>query len=118
MPGIYLLIILVSTAGIATIDARFRLAAWAAPGRTIAAVAVGVVFFLAWDAVGILTGVFLKGDSPYFTGIDVAPELPLEELFFLTFLCYLTLVVWAGAMRMLERRAQGGGRAKDEAGGS
>lgn len=106
MPGIYLLAILVSAAGIAVIDARFRLAAWRAPLRTAGAVAAGVVFFLAWDAVGITTGVFLKGDSPAFTGIDIAPDLPLEEVFFLTFLCYLSLVVWAGAMRVLSARSR------------
>jgi lycopene cyclase domain-containing protein len=104
VPGLYLLAILVSAAGIITLDARFRLAVWRSPGRTAAAVAVGVVFFLAWDAVGITTGVFLKGDSPLFTGVDIAPELPLEEVFFLAFLCYLGLVVWAAALRLIERR--------------
>ena len=42
-----------------------------------------------WDAVGIATGVFVKGDSPIFVGILLAPELPLEEPFFLAFLSYL-----------------------------
>ena len=106
MPGAYLLAILVSAGGIAIIDARWRLAAWKSPGRTAAAVAIGVAFFLAWDAVGISTGVFLKGDSPLFTGVDLAPELPLEELFFLIFLCYLALVLWAAALRLVERRAK------------
>jgi lycopene cyclase domain-containing protein len=107
VPGAYLLAILVSAGGIAVIDARFTLAAWKSPGRTAAAVAIGVAFFLAWDAVGIATGVFLKGDSPLYTGVDLAPELPLEELFFLIFLCYLGLVVWAAALRMLDRRLAG-----------
>jgi lycopene cyclase domain-containing protein len=104
VPGAYLLAILVSAGGIAVIDARWKLAAWKSPGRTVAAVAIGVAFFLAWDFVGIATGVFLKGDSPLYTGVDLAPELPLEELFFLIFLCYLALVVWAAALRMLDRR--------------
>ena len=105
MPGAYLLAILVSAGGIAVIDARWKLAAWKSPGRTAAAVAIGVAFFLAWDAVGIATGVFLKGDSPLYTGVDLAPELPLEELFFLIFLCYLALVVWSAALRVLDGRA-------------
>lgn len=105
MPGAYLLAILVSAVGIAIIDARWKLAAWKSPGRTAAAVAIGVAFFLVWDAVGIVTGVFLKGVSPLFTGVDLAPELPLEELFFLAFLCYLGLVVWAAALRFLDRRS-------------
>lgn len=104
MPGLYLAAILVSAAGIALIDRRWRLAAWEAPVRTAAAVTIGVVFFLAWDAVGIVTGVFLKGDSALFLGVDLAPELPLEEVFFLAFLCYLGLVSWAGARRLLKRQ--------------
>ncbi|MHC3000319.1 lycopene cyclase domain-containing protein [Microbacterium sp. HJ5] len=103
MPGLYLLTILVSATGIALIDRRWRLAAWRAPGRTAAAVAIGVAFFLAWDAVGIATGVFLKGDSAALLGIDLAPHLPLEEVFFLSFLSYLALVVWGGAERLLAR---------------
>jgi lycopene cyclase domain-containing protein len=105
VPGLYLLAILVSAGGIAALDARFRLAAWKTPLRTAAAVAIGTGFFLLWDAVGITTGVFLKGDSSLFTGIDLAPELPLEELFFLAFLCYLGLVVWAAALRFVTPRA-------------
>lgn len=105
VPGLYLLAILVSTAGIAVIDWRHQLALWAAPRRTLATVAIGVVFFLAWDAAGILTGVFVKGDSPLYVGIVLAPELPLEEVFFVAFLSYLALVCWAIAMRLIVRRA-------------
>ena len=38
------------------------------------------------------------------SGIVLAPEFPLEELFFLTFLCYLTMVVLMGADRLLRAR--------------
>lgn len=105
MPGIYLLAILASAGGIVALDARWRLAAWAAPGRTLAAVGIGTAFFLVWDAVGIATGVFVKGDSPLYLGIDLAPQLPIEEPFFLAFLCYLALVAWAAALRALRARA-------------
>ncbi|MET0673434.1 MAG: lycopene cyclase domain-containing protein [Microbacterium pygmaeum] len=101
MGGLYLLAILLSGAGIAALDARFRLAIWAAPARTAIAVGIGTAFFLVWDAVGIATGVFVKGDGPFLLGIDVAPQMPLEEPFFLAFLCYLGLVVWAAARRLL-----------------
>ena len=106
MPGTYLAAILLSAAGVAAADWRWRLAAWRTPGRTAAAVGVGTAFFLAWDAVGIATGVFVKGASPLLLGIDVATQLPLEEPFFLAFLSYLALVVWAGAARLLSRRAR------------
>ncbi|MFG6445293.1 lycopene cyclase domain-containing protein [Microbacterium sp. P06] len=106
MPGLYLLAILLSFAGIAALDARWRLVAHAAPVRTLVAVALGTAFFVAWDLAGIATGVFVKGDSPIFVGIMLAPHLPLEEPVFLAFLCYLALVAWAGAERMLQRRAR------------
>jgi lycopene cyclase domain-containing protein len=99
MPGLYLAFLLLSAAGIAVLDARFRLAFWASPGRSAAAVAIGTAFFLAWDAVGIATGVFVKGDSALLLGIDLAPHLPLEEPVFLAFLSYLALVVHAAAVR-------------------
>lgn len=99
MPGLYLLAIVLSAAGVFALDLRFRLAAARAPGRTAAAVAIGTVFFLAWDAVGIATGVFVKGDSPLLLGWDLAPHLPVEEPVFLAFLCYLALVVHAAALR-------------------
>lgn len=104
MPGLYLAAILASTFGVLLLDRRWRLAAWSAPGRTLAAVGIGTAFFLIWDAAGIAAGVFVKGDSPLLVGIDLAPHLPLEEPFFLAFLSYLALVAWAGAQRLLERR--------------
>ncbi len=103
MPGVYLIAILVSAAGVVAIDARLSLAFWRAPVRAALAVAAGTVFFLVWDAVGIAAGVFVKGGSPLLLGIDVAPQLPIEEPFFLAFLCYLGLTSWAWARRRLAR---------------
>ena len=103
MPGLYLAAILISAAGVALLDRRWRLAVWEAPGRTAGAVAIGTAFFLAWDAVGIATGVFVKGDSTLLLGVDLAPHLPLEEPFFLAFLCYLALVAWGAARRYAAR---------------
>ena len=106
MPGLYLAAILASAAGVAALDARWRLAAWRAPGRAAAAVGIGTAFFLAWDAVGIATGVFVKGGSPLLLGVDLAPQLPLEEPVFLAFLSYLALVGWAAAERVLSSRGR------------
>ncbi len=105
MPGLYLVAILASAAGVALLDRRWRLAAWRAPARTAAAVGIGTAFFLAWDAVGIAAGVFVKGDSALLIGLDLAPHLPVEEPFFLAFLSYLALVLHAGATRVLGRSA-------------
>ena len=97
------------------IDARWRLVFWRAPAAAAITVALGVAFFLAWDAAGILLGVFFRGRSEIVTGIELAPELPLEEPVFLAFLCYLTLVLVLGTERMLRAR---GARSAAAASGS
>ena len=104
MPGIYLGAILFSLLGIALVDVRFRLALRPHPGRTLLATVAGTVFFLAWDLAGIAAGVFVQGDSPLYVGVELAPHLPLEEVAFLMFLSYLTLVCWNAALRLQGRR--------------
>jgi lycopene cyclase domain-containing protein len=98
----YLGALLLSLGGLAVLDRRFRLAFWADAGRTAITLVVGVVFFLAWDLAGLALGIFARGDSPHMTGLQLAPELPVEEAVFLTLLCYNTLLVW----RALDRRAR------------
>ncbi|MDY5786441.1 lycopene cyclase domain-containing protein [Corynebacterium sp.] len=89
----YLALLSFSLAGMAVCDHRWRLAFFRDPRRA-AAVALAVVpIFLLWDALGIVTGTFYRGDSPYMTGIELAPEMPLEEPIFLFFLTYLTMNV-------------------------
>ena len=112
MPGLYLLFLAISAIGVGLVDWRLRLALPVAPGRTLAAVGIGTAFFLVWDALGIASGIFVKGGSTLLLGIDLAPQLPLEEPLFLAFLSYLALVAWAGAVRVLSRRdAHDGGAA-------
>jgi lycopene cyclase domain-containing protein len=106
MPGAYLLALLVSAAGVAALDVRFRIALRPAPGRTLAAVAIGTAFFLVWDLVGIAAGVFVKGDSPLLLGVDLAPHLPVEEPVFLAFLSYLAIVLARAASRFARRRRE------------
>lgn len=72
-------------------DHRWKLAFFRNAPRAGLAIGVTYTGFMLWDVLGIVTGTFYRGDSPYMTGIDVAPHMPVEELFFLFFLCYLTL---------------------------
>jgi lycopene cyclase domain-containing protein len=99
----YLGVLLAAIACMALLDARFRLV-FGDSGRRMRAIVVlgaGLVFFLAWDIAGIALGIFLRGENAVSTGILLAPELPLEELVFLGFLCYLTLVLYTGALRLI-----------------
>ena len=101
---VHLLCLLTALACMVLLDRRFGLALWRAPRRAAAVLAAGIVLFLAWDLAAIGAGHYRLGASPLMSGIVVGPELPLEELVFLTFLCHLTLVLWGLLDRLLGRR--------------
>lgn len=103
----YLVALLVSLAGMLTIDARHRLALWHRPGRSLAVIAAGAVGFLAWDLVAIGLGFYHLGAGSALAGIEVAPHLPVEEIVFVVFLCHLTLVAHALALRLLAPAPEG-----------
>ncbi|MBO0920229.1 lycopene cyclase domain-containing protein [Cellulomonas sp. zg-ZUI222] len=105
----YLGALLVSIGCLALIDRRFGLAFWYDARRSAWTVGLGVVGFLLWDVAGLLLGIFARGDSPHMTGLLLAPELPVEEAFFLTLLCYVGLLAWRWFDRTAEHRAAGRG---------
>jgi lycopene cyclase domain-containing protein len=106
MRGGYLVALLAALAGLSLLDARHRLVVGRDPRRGLVTLAIGLASFLAWDAAGIALGIFHDGDGSWSTGVELAPQLPLEEPVFLLFLCYLTLVVVAVGRAALERRAR------------
>ena len=106
MSIVYLACLAVALGAMVLLDARFRLVFWRDARRAGIVLGLGLAFFLAWDAAGIALGVFARGGSRLMTGIVVAPELPLEEVFFLLFLCYLTLVLIFGGRALLDRVAR------------
>jgi lycopene cyclase domain-containing protein len=79
------------------LDRRFSLFFWRDARRAAVVLASGVVFFLVWDLFGIGLGIFFRGETEFMTGLQLAPELPVEELFFLILLCYLTMNAYAAA---------------------
>jgi lycopene cyclase domain-containing protein len=96
---LYLLALAVALTGMVVLDRRFRLFFWAAPRRAAIVLIIGVAFFLVWDLAGIGLGIFFRGETAFMTGLQLAPELPLEELFFLTLLCYLTMNLFGAFAR-------------------
>lgn len=102
---IYLLVLVTVIGCMALLDWRHRLFLWRRPAAAAAVLAVGMAYFLAWDVWGIAEGVFLHRESAYMTGVMLAPQLPLEEGFFLLFLSQITMVLFTGAVRLLEHRA-------------
>lgn len=96
----YLALLCLSIGGLAMLDKRFRLAYYYDAKRTARTVLASVVFFLLWDLSGIALGIFFIGDSPYLSGLLIAPEVPIEEIFFLVLLSYQSLILFRGFKRI------------------
>lgn len=103
MGFLYLAALLVSLTGMVVLDRRFRLFFWQDARRATVVLTTGIVFFLIWDLAGISLGVFFRGAGQWMTGILLAPELPLEEVFFLTLLSYMTMNVFAALSKAVTK---------------
>jgi lycopene cyclase domain-containing protein len=100
MSLVYLAALLVALTGMILLDRRFTLFFWRDRRRASIVLVAGVLFFLAWDLFGVGLGIFFRGQTEFMTGLVVAPEIPVEEVFFLTLLCYLTMNVYSAATRV------------------
>jgi lycopene cyclase domain-containing protein len=56
-----------------------------------------MVMFIIWDILGIKFNIFFDGKSAYMLPIRLFPHFPVEEVFFLFLLVYVTLIVYRGA---------------------
>lgn len=108
---IYLLTLVALLGCMALVDAKWKLFLFARPVAGVAVLVLGLAFFLAWDVWAIAAGIFLHRDSPLMTGLMIAPQLPLEEAFFLLFLCYQGMILFTGALRILDKRWKRNGAA-------
>jgi lycopene cyclase domain-containing protein len=95
----YLGALLISIAGLMTIDHRWKLAFWDQPKRTALVLIAGIAVFSIWDFFGISLGIFFKGGAQYMLPFVIFPEFPVEELFFLFLLCYVTLLLFRWSER-------------------
>ena len=95
----YLAALLVSIAGLATLDFKFKLAI-AKSKRYLCLILIPLVFFLTWDLAGISAGIFFRGNASHLTGILLSTELPLEEIFFLILLSYSALLLLKAFTRL------------------
>jgi lycopene cyclase domain-containing protein len=108
MNVLYLAALLIALAGMAVLDVRFRLFFAVSWWRAAVVMAVGIGFFLLWDLAGLGLGVFFRGNPDLLIGIQLAPELPLEELFFLALLCYSTMNLYRWLSSRVPRRIETG----------
>lgn len=98
---IYLACLLAGICCMLLIDRRFSLFFWHNAGAASLVTAAGVAFLLLWDAAGIASGIFLRGEGKVASGIVLAPEMPIEEPVFLVFLVLCTMVAYTGFARLL-----------------
>lgn len=101
MGVVYLGLLLTFLGCMLLIDRRFRLFFWKDRRAALVVTLVGTVFFLLWDAAGIVLGIFFRGEAVVATGIMLAPEMPLEEPVFLIFLVVCTMVIYTGSARLI-----------------
>lgn len=104
---IYLGILLVLLACMGLLDAKGKLLVFRHPVRGLLALGLGTGFFIIWDVLAIKQGIFLHKESELMTGIMVGDQFPLEELFFLFFLCYCAMIAFTGLpvlLRVLQDR--------------
>ncbi len=104
MEWLYLIGLSIGLFGLGLIDWRFKLALFSDRRRTLITLAITVGLFIVWDALGIFLGVFFHAGSPYGLPVSLATEFPIEELFFLTILCYNALIVYRFASRPKEEK--------------
>lgn len=98
----YLLVLVFSLIGLGLADWRWRLVIFDNPKAAIVTIVLLVGFFLAWDIVGLGLNIFSTNQN-YVSGAYIAtPNLPIEEVLFLTLLNYVVLICYQG-FSMLRR---------------
>lgn len=89
---VYLAGILGAFAGMIIIDWHWKVALFRDPGHTVVVVAITFLVLLLFDITGLLLGVFAAGSRVM--GVFLfSRDMPLEEIFLLTFFGYFTLVM-------------------------
>ncbi len=91
----YLGALLLSLAGLTTLDYKNKLAFFGKPKKALITLAIPYLFFVVWDLSGITAGIFFRGNINHMIGITLFPEFPIEEVFFLGVLCYTALLLTA-----------------------
>ncbi len=91
---LYLFSLILSICGLLFIDVHYKIAIGKDKNATLKTLGCAVLLFLVWDMAAIALGVFKHGSSSYALPFTILPELPIEEILFLTLLCYCVLLVY------------------------
>ena len=94
MEWLYLLGLTIAISGLGLIDRAYKLAFFHDFKRTAATLGIAIALFAVWDILGINLGIFFHAGSEFTLPLRLIPEFPLEELFFLMLLTYVSLIVY------------------------
>ena len=89
----YLLFLILGLSGLVVWDYFAHIALFSQTKATAKVILIAVSLFLVWDILGIVLDIF-HTNSRFVSGLHFfTPDLPLEELLFLTTLSYFVLLV-------------------------
>ncbi len=90
----YLLFLIFSLSGLLYADYKHKLFIFRYHKVALAIMAIGLAFFLAWDITGIVLNVFSTNQA-WVSGLYFfTPDMPIEEIFFLSLFLLNTALVW------------------------
>lgn len=91
----YLIFLLFSLGGLLFADYKHKLFFFRFPRTALKIYAAGLGFFLTWDITGIVLSVF-STNQEWVSGLHFfTPNMPVEELLFLSLLLTNTALVWS-----------------------
>lgn len=94
MQYIYLFFLIFSLSGLFFADYKHKLFIFHDTKSAILLWLIGLVFFLAWDVTGIVLDVF-STNPEWVSGVYFfTPDMPLEEILFLTLFLYNVVIAW------------------------
>lgn len=96
MQWLYLACLCAAIGCLLLVDYHWKLAFWKNTKQTIATLFTAILVFIVWDFIGISLKIFFHGGSEYTLPFRLAPEFPLEEIFFLFLLTFSTLLIFNG----------------------
>jgi len=90
----YISVLVLSIVGMLLADWKYQLAFWFDWKSSIKSIGAVMALLLIFDIIGVFQNIFTTNQK-YVIGIYFGtPNLPIEELFFLFMLCYVTLLVF------------------------
>lgn len=90
----YILILSGSIACLLLLDYTYKLAFFCDWVSSVITIFCSILLFTIWDILGIHLGIFFSGQSKYALNMMLFAQFPLEEVFFLFLLSYVTLLLY------------------------